>query len=200
MESKAYAELAERIRPVDEKVHIVELTDEEISELTRDQAQELVALFGSTTLMHLPQSESRYFDWLRSQDPAVWSDLWGGEDDPYLISLGYLPELLPNRRGFLICDLVDNPNYYFTTEDITREEGAAYCDAALELVKDGKPLTTEQAFVVEIWRAPIDLWRFAYNYHIPLAETKRIVQWLLDEGILSHNRTGRREPEETGAS
>ncbi len=197
MDDTSYRQLLDRLKSPAEAIHTVELTDQEIASLTPQQADELVAQYGSTSLMMLPKSERDYFDWLRAEDPEIWKDLWGGEDQPYLISLGNLPDLLPNRRGFLICDLLENPNYYFTAADITREEGSAFCDAAIERVKSNEPLSLDQAFVVEVWRAPIDMWRFSYNYQLPLAETKRVVRWLLDEGILTHNRTGRREPEET---
>lgn len=199
MEETTYTALAERLKSEDEKVHVVELLDAEIAELTREQAERLVARYGSTTIMRLPGKERAFFDWLKREDPAIWTDLWGDDDQDYTVSLSFLPELLPNRRGFMICDLLDNPNYYFTPDDITPEEGRGFSDAALEIVKANRPLTLDQAFVVEVWRAPIDQWRFSYNYDVPLSETKRIVQWLLEEGILIHNRAGRREPEQTEA-
>jgi hypothetical protein len=184
MKDIEFIELKERLQPGNEKIHTVQFTDEEIASLSREQAEDLAAHFGSHTLMLLPGKEREYFAWLRQQDPAIWEDLWGGDEEPYLVSIGYLPDLLPNRRGFLICDLVSNPNFDFSAESIT-DEGSIYFDAALEIVKENGKLSMEQAFVVEVWRAPIDQWRFAYMYDVPLDTVKQMVQWLLAEGVLS---------------
>jgi hypothetical protein len=194
MNVEHFRELLQRLRPAGEGIHSTRITEEEIADLTREQAEELVALYGSTTLMTLPTKEQRFFAWLREQDEPIWNDLWGGEEDTYRVSIGYLPDLLPNRRGFLICDLVDNQNYYFTKDNITAEDGSGYLDAALEIVKNEGKLSMDQAFVVEVWRAPIDQWRFAYMYRQPLAEVKAMVQWLISEGILT--LPAPREPEE----
>jgi hypothetical protein len=132
----------------------------------------------------LPARDREFYAWLRQQDPAIWDDLWEGDEEPYLVGIGNLPDLLPNRRGFLISDLANNPNYYFSDSHIT-DDGRIYFDAALEIVKNNGKLSLQQAFVVEVWRAPIDQWRFAYMYNIPLATVKEMVQWLLDEGILT---------------
>ena len=101
-----------------------------------------------------------------------------------------------NRRGFLICDLVDQPNIFFGAENITQEDGSPFLDAALAIVKNEGKISMDQAFVVEAWRAPIDQWRFAYMYHQDLALVKKMVQWLMDEGILAPGREAE-EPEAT---
>jgi hypothetical protein len=143
--------------------------------------------------MSLPAREQQFFAWLRENDPAVWNDLWG-DDEEYLVSIGYLPELLPKRRGFLICDLAEQQNFYFTEESITPEEGKLFLDAALDIVRENGQLAMEQAFVIEAWRAPIDQWRFAYNYRIPLDQVKKMVLWLISEGILLLPPTEEDEP------
>jgi hypothetical protein len=184
MTEAQFTELIERLRPLDEGIHSVKITEEEIAGLTREQAEQIVALYGSNALITLPGKEQEFFAWLRKNDEPIWKDLWEGEETPYQVSLGFLPDLLPNRRGFLICDLVDNPNYYFTRDNITAEDGSPFLDAALEIVKNEGKLSMDQAFVVEVWRAPIDQWRFAYLYRQPLAEVKKMVEWLLSEEIL----------------
>ena len=196
MTQEEFQELVRKLRPVEERIHAVQITEEEIGRLTREQAEELVALYGSSALMTLPHKEREFFTWLRQNDEPIWNDLWGSDETPYQVSLGYLPDLLPNRRGFVICDLVDNPNYYFTIDDISAENGSAYLDAALEIVKNEGRLSMDQAFVVEVWRAPIDQWRFAYMYRQPLAEVKNMVQWLLSEEILTPHAS--EQEEETG--
>ena len=184
MEQNEFNDIIERLRGGEQGVRTVSIPEETIARLTREQAEELVARYGSSTLMALPEAEQRFFRWLRENDPAVWQDLWGGDEQEYLVSISYLPELLPKRRGFLICDLAEQQNYFFTEESITAEDGKIFLDAALDIVHDNGTLAMEQAFVIEAWRAPIDLWRFAYNYTLPLDQVKRMVLWLIAEGIL----------------
>lgn len=185
MTNEAFEDLARRLQQPAEGIHMVEITDEEITALTREQAEQLVALYGSNALITLPHREQEFFAWLRQHDEPVWNDLWGGDEHPYQVSLGYLPDLLPNRRGFAICDLVENPNYYFTVNNISQEEGTPFLDAALAIIRKEERLSMEQAFVVEVWRAPIDQWRFAFLYRLPLDQVKAMVQWLMAEGILT---------------
>ena len=183
MEQNEFDGIVEMIEGADGTIRTVTIPEELIARLTRGQADELVARYGATTLMKLPASEVRFFSWLRENDPTVWADLWG-DDEEYLVSIAYLPELLPKRRGFLICDLAEQQNYFFTEQSITPEDGKVYLDAALDIVHDNGRLAMEQAFVIEAWRAPIDVWRFAYNYRVPLADVKNMVLWLIAEGIL----------------
>ena len=165
-------------------VRTVTIPDSMISDLTREQAEEIAARFGGTTLIALPEREQEFFTWLGEKDPGVWRDLWGDAEQPYVVSISFLPELLPKRRGFLICDLVEHQNFFFTQESITPEEGKIFLDAALDIVHAHGQLSMEQALVIEAWRAPIDLWRFAYNYKLPLDDVKKMVLWLLREEIL----------------
>lgn len=185
MEQQAFIDLKQRLRADEKSIHSVQIAEEEIANLTREQAEEIVALYGSNAMMTLPRKEREFFDWLRVNDRPVWEDLWGSDEtEAYRVSLAFLPDFLPNRRGFVICDLVDQPNYYFTIDDISGEEGSGFLDAALSVVKAEGKISMDQAFVVEVWRAPIDQWRFAYLYNQPLAEVKKMVQWLLGEEIL----------------
>ncbi len=185
MTNEAFIDLVQRLHPDNEAIHTVEITEEEIADLTREQADELVALYGSSMLITLPSKEREFFAWLRQNDEPIWNDLWEGDETPYQVSLSYLPDLLPNRRGFAICDLMDHQNFHFTVDNISREEGAGYLDAALSIIGQDGRLSMEQAFVVEVWRAPIDQWRFAYMYGQPLEQVKSIVQWLIAEEILA---------------
>ena len=185
MTHEAFRDLVDRMRPAGEGIHPVEITEEEMMSLTREQAEELVALYGSSALMTLPSKEREFFAWLRTNDEPIWNDLWEGDEKPYQVSLSYLPDLLPNRRGFAICDLIEHQNFYFTVDNITAEDGSPFLDAALAIVKNEERISMEQAFVVEVWRAPIDQWRFAYMYGVPLEQVKKMVGWLIAEGILS---------------
>ncbi len=184
MNSDTFSLLIGRLDPANLAVHIAEISDDEMRELSAEQAQELLARFGSNTLIRLPQREQQFFEWLRQHDAPVWDDLWGGDQEPYIVSLGYLNDLLPGRRGFLICDLAEQQNFIFSSHNITHDEGKLMVDAALDVVAANGRLTMDQAFMVEVWRGPIDLWRFAYMYGVSLAEAKRMVLWLISEGAL----------------
>jgi hypothetical protein len=178
-----FEELKQRLDSGNETIHRVDISDEEIVSLSREQAEDLMAHFGSHVLITLPPREREFFEWIRQFDPEVWEDLWGGDEEPYLVSIGFLADLLPNRRGFLICDLVRQENYDFSAANIS-DEGKIYFDAALEIVRNNGKLSLAQAFIVEVWRAPIDQWRFAYMYNIALESVKELVQWLLAEELL----------------
>jgi len=185
MTNEEFEDLARRIQPSAEGIHMVDITEEEIASLTREQADQLVVLYGSSALITLPRKEREFFDWLREHDEPVWNDLWGSDETPYQVSFAFLPDLLLNRRGFAICDLVDNPNYYFTVDNISLEDGTLFLDAALTIIRREERISMEQALVVEIWRAPIDQWRFAFLYGLPLDQVKAMVHWLMSEGILA---------------
>ncbi len=184
MNLDSFSLLMNRLQPANTDIHIAEMSDAEMSDLSAEQAQELVARFGSNTLIRLPQREQQFFEWLRQNDPPVWNDLWGDDEDPYVVSLGYLNDLLPKRRGFLICDLVEQQNLIFSEQSITPDEGKLMLNAALDVVAAKGRLTMDQAFMVELWRAPIDIWRFTYMYGVSLDEAKRMVLWLISEGAL----------------
>ena len=185
MDQKEFEDVIAMLQSEQSTVHAVSLPEETIARMTREQAEEIASLYSATTLIALPERERTFFAWLRANDPEVWQDLWGSdEEQEYLVSIGFLPELLPKRRGFLICDLEEHQNFYFTEESITPEEGKIFLDAALDIVHANGQLEMEQAFVIEAWRAPIDMWRFAYNYNLPLAEVRKMVLWLLSEEIL----------------
>ncbi|MCC7437175.1 MAG: hypothetical protein IT211_01625 [Armatimonadetes bacterium] len=184
MNSDTFSLLIHRLDPANTAVHIAEISDAEMSELSAEQVQELLARFGSNTLIRLPEREQQFFEWLRQHDAPVWEDLWGGDQEPYIVSLGYLSDLLPGRRGFLICDLAEQQNFIFSSHNITHDEGKLMVDAALDVLAANGRLTMDQAFMVEVWRGPIDLWRFTYMYGVSLAEAKRMILWLISEGAL----------------
>ncbi len=185
MEQVEFQKLIDRLETEETDVRLVEISDEEMKGLTPQQANELVARYGSNTLMMLPEREQRFFVWLKERDEEVWADLWGAEEEPYKVSLAFLNDLLPNKRGFLISHLNNEQNpFFFSAQNITADDGQVAVDAALDVVKANGQLTMDQAFMIEVWRAPIDIWRFAYIYKIPLEEVKKMVGWLVSEGML----------------
>lgn len=186
MTDTEFSKLADRLhRQSDESaIQISTISDDELAALDREQAAELAARFGATTMIELPQREQEFFAWVRDNDPMVWSDVWDDSENPYVVSLSFLPDLLPKGRGFPICDLVDNPNFYFTTQNIAADDGSPLLDAALAIARSAGKLEMYQAFLVEVWRAPIDQWRFAWIYKQPLNTVKEMVQWMISEEIL----------------
>lgn len=165
----------------------VELTDDDFSGMTEEQAADLAERFGGSTLVRLPQKERDFFEWLRREDPDVWSDLWGrapNETEGYFVGVSHLPSFLPKKRGFPICDLQENDNYHFVGTDITDDNGKIHLETALDVVAEGRTIAIDQAFVVEIWRAPIDIWRFAWLYKAPLKDVRDMVRWLIQQEVL----------------
>lgn len=185
MTEEAFVALRDRIDSDHSTIRIVEFTEEEVSGLTKEQAGEIVALFGANTLISLPARERTFFEWLHTSDASVWEDLWGDAETPYLVSLSFLPDVLPKGRGFVICDLVNQQNFNFAVENITPEDGTGLLDAAMEIVKANGKLQLHQAFLIEIWRAPIDQWRFAWLYNVSLDVVKEMVIWMISEHILT---------------
>ncbi|MCE2502783.1 MAG: hypothetical protein J4G05_01805 [Chlorobi bacterium] len=162
-----------------------ELRTEDVACLTAEQAQELTSLFGYNTMIRLPERERDFFDWLRDHDRPVWDDLWTEEDEhQYYVSMAHLPSFLLGQRGFPICDLERQENFFFTREDIIENDGKVFVERALDVIAEKEQLSMDQAFLIEVWRGPIDQWRFAWMYNLSLEDVKDMVQWLIKEGIL----------------
>ncbi len=160
-------------------------------QLTPSLAEEISTRHRSYGLIRLPDYEQQFFEWLRTTDPAVWDDLWGGSDEPYVVSISFLPSLLDRRRGFPICDLMSTDNYYFFPAMLEwTAEARDYTEAVRNRFATGESLTPEQLLVLEIHAGgAIDIWHFAYHYAIPLAEAKAAVATLVEDKVLAHLRT-----------
>jgi hypothetical protein len=160
--------------------------------ITDEQARALAEIFGSFMFMRLPRSEVRFFEWLRATDEEVWNNLWGedipeGEsEEPYLVGVGVLPEMLREARGFPICDLTRQPNFFFSIKNFNAEEIKPLIDATLQRVEERQTLSLQELFLLEIRRAPIDAWRFAYMYGAEVGEVKRLAAELVEDGLLRY--------------
>ena len=133
----------------------------------------------------LPLKEIKFFEWLKLNDYPIWQDLWENEDEePYIVGLSFLPDLIDKNRGFPICDLLNNDNYYFTNLHIVNEESKANLDAIRTRFKNNLPLAHSQLLALEISIAPIDLWRFCYNHNISIEKGKEALNALLEDKIL----------------
>lgn len=160
------------------------LDDAELDSLTQEEIVSLQQQYGSSVLLQLPPRERVFFDWLRAADPDVWTDLWG-DDENLLVALSYIPDLQKGGAGFPICELVDNPNYYFTAKHLT-PTGIEESQKILEKAQSGKELSIGEALLFEIMLAPTDIWRFCYKYNVPLKRGKETVHHLYSLNILVH--------------
>ncbi|MCU0427603.1 MAG: hypothetical protein MUF71_18480 [Candidatus Kapabacteria bacterium] len=182
-----------RIESVPGMAHgVVTIPDQIFWNITPEQAEELASAFGTTVFLRLPESEKKFFEWLRSTEPSVWQDLWGmdipeGEsDEPYLVGMGLLPEMVREQRGFPICDLTTEANFFFSIKNFNAEEIKPLIDAILQRMEDKIDVSAKEILLMEIRRAPIDVWRFAYFYRVPVADVKRMVAELVDDGLLRY--------------
>ena len=171
---------------------VISFTDDELQSLTLADAEEIQREFGSRALLMLPAHEIAFYDWLRTADPAVWSDLWGDDAHaPYSVSLTYLKDFMggSGKGAFLICDLQTQDNYYFTPDMLLEKESTAFVNAVRERFLSGDTLTVEQALTVEISAGPVDIWHFAYLRGIDLDRAKKAVASLVDDRIIVHVRS-----------
>jgi hypothetical protein len=169
----------------------VEIPDEIFWTITREQAKEVAEHFGGAVFLRLPASERKFFEWLRSEEESVWNDLWASDypdeneqTPPYLVGISLLPEMVYEARGFPICDLSTQPNYFFSYKNFNAEEIKPMIDAIVQRIEDKVDVAPKEILLMEIRRAPIDAWRFAYFYKMPIAEVKRMVADLVEDGLL----------------
>ncbi|MFP4526952.1 MAG: hypothetical protein ACLFQX_00265 [Candidatus Kapaibacterium sp.] len=166
----------------------VEFDRESFAALTQAQAQMLTDVYGHSTFMKLPPQEIEFFEWLLREDPEVWKDLWEAEGErPYIVGMGLLPALKrDNGRGFPICDLLENDNYYFAPAHLADKESRIFVESVRERFAAKRKLSTSQLLALEISFEAIDIWRFAYKHRIELAEAKRAARALAEDKIIVH--------------
>lgn len=166
---------------------VLDIPAELIAALDFAKAVALAQEFGAHQLVTLPANEREFFTWLSENDPDVWHDLWGGVDeDPYVVSLAFLPYFIDPSRGFPICDLETTPNYFFAEPMLHTAESKDFVEAVRQRFIAKQPLTVEQLLALEVSVAPIDIWHFAWHHGLTLADSKRAVQRLHDDNILLH--------------
>jgi hypothetical protein len=183
------AELLNWCRAEAEAHEYISFPEELLSTISAEQAQLVAGHFASNTLMLLPEKERTFFEWLKTEDAEVWNDLWGADElgiEPYVVAIGFLPQLLETNRGFPICDLLTCDNYYFTQLHLITEESKLMLESVKERFMSKQKLTPAQLLTLEISISPIDIWRFAYNYKISLEEAKNAVKTLVEDKVLIH--------------
>lgn len=163
----------------------LQFSDKELEKLQIDDTNHIVDLFHGTTLMKLPPSEIKFFDWLKINDNAVWLDLWGDHENEYQVSIDLLPQFLKEKNGFPICDLKDAPNYYFTVRHI-KPEGMAQMEQIISKTEAQKQLDIDELILFELHIAPFDIWHFAYRYNLPLSDVKELISEMVYKGWIVH--------------
>ena len=167
---------------------VITFNPEILSSLSIDDAKEIITQVGSTYLMRLPEKEIAFFEWLKDYHPLVWNDLWGNDEEEYKYTVGLelLPLMLDPVRGFPICDLVTQENYYFVPDHLIGDEITFYLDAVKERYIKQETVTVAQLLVLEISMAPIDAWRFSYHHRIEMERVLKAIKELKEEGMLLH--------------
>lgn len=164
----------------------LDLSDEEIDSLTAGDIELLQEEFGASVLMKLPPRERAFMDWLKSEDPDIHEDLWE-DDEELLVSLTFLPALQAGGKGFPICELAFHDNYYFTGKHV-KPTGIEAMPRILARAERGEELSVGEVLMIEILRAPLDLWHFCYRYGVPLNKGRVAVRELAAHDWIVHLR------------
>lgn len=170
---------------------IITIPNEIMENLDVESVQGIVAALHANTFMRLPEREIKFFAWLKENDPDIWNDLWNmnENEEPYIVGIAMLEDLMTPNRGFPICDLVNNDNYYFNVEHFVKGESDDFLEAIRERVQSDSTLSIGQLLALEISIAPLDIWRFAYNYNTRINAVKNAVDELVRDGLLIHLKT-----------
>ncbi|MEJ5287244.1 MAG: hypothetical protein CH6_3603 [Candidatus Kapaibacterium sp.] len=185
-----HREIFEWFEKEKEKNTPIYIPEEIFNQITEEIATELVRRFSRDTLLYLPEREIHFFEWLKEKDYDVWEDLWGGvKEEPYVVSISFLPLLIRRFGGFPICDLMNNVNYYFTEEMINPKTSHLLLETLREKYLQNEKLTIAQALLLEMSVAPIDIWHFAYYHQIPISEAKKAVEELVEDNLIVHYKT-----------
>jgi hypothetical protein len=165
--------------------NFIEFTAEHLASLRLDQVQVIVEEFHGRALMKMPQSEIDFFTWLKKNDHNIWDDLWQDEDDVYLVSIDFLSHFIEGGLGFPICDLLDQPNYWFNAR-LIKPRGMEELEKIIVKLENGNKVTLSEAFLLEVSTRPVDIWHFCYNHNVPLEKVKKVVDDLVYDGFLVH--------------
>ncbi len=185
MDLKTFIEDKERQKA--EKQYL-QFSEGELEKLRPDEVERIIEHFRGNTLVKLPESEIAFFEWLKKADRAVWDDLW--QDDPeeeaYLVSVDFLREFIRETPSFPICDLIDEPNYWFTFRHI-KPKGLEYLQEEIRLkVEMDEDLSLEELFLLEISVSPTDIWHFAHRHGVDVSRMKQAIAQMENKGWIVH--------------
>ncbi|MCX6148143.1 MAG: hypothetical protein NTW25_12985 [Candidatus Kapabacteria bacterium] len=168
----------------------LEIPDELFDKMNPEYGLVLVNEFKKSQVMKLPLYEVKFFDWLKANDEPVWNDIWLEDspvEEPYIVSLSFITNLLEkDGRGFPICDLANEDNYYFSIGHMVDEESKMLIDSVKNRFVAKDKLTIAQLLALEISMGDIDIWHFAYKHGIQINEAKKAVDELVNDNVLVH--------------
>lgn len=154
-----------------------------------EKAEQIAEVLSGEEFVKLPEQEIAFYEWLKVNDYDIWNDLWGDDTikKPYIVSAIYIPLLVYSaERGFPICDLMENDNYYFTSHHLINEESKVYLETGQKMLLDKEPLSLSQLFILEVSMQPTDIWHFAYKYKLNIQDVKDEVNRLSNENAIIH--------------
>lgn len=161
--------------------------DEIYAMISKEEAIYLASRFSNTHMIKLPESEIRFFEWLKLEDIEVWNDLWQSElDEEYYVGMSFLPYIIDKNVGFPICDLLNNDNYYFTHSHIVDKESEILLESIKTRFLNKQVLTVAHLLLLNISFTAQDIWHFAYRNKISLKDAKRAVEILVEDQVLVH--------------
>ena len=168
--------------------NIIHISEELFSNLTKENAIAIADYYNHTRLIKLPEKEILFFEWLKINSPEVWNDLWNDDlNEPYIVSITHLPKLIYKEyKGFLICDLVNNDNYYFSPKMMVDEESKIMVESVKERYLNKEAITIAQLFALTVSYDETDIWHFAYKYDFDINKVKKAVEQLVEDNVLIH--------------
>jgi len=165
--------------------NFISFSAEELSALKPQEIKHIIEFFHGYTLMQLPQSEIKFFEWLKKADKDVWDDLWGDLVDTYLVSIDFLKSLSGDNPQFQICDLVETDNYWFSPRHI-KPKGMEELEEIVLKIEGGQKLNVQDVFLFQLSQNPQDLWHFCYEHKIDTARMKSLISDMVYNGFLVH--------------
>lgn len=156
--------------------------------LNEEQTKLFENEYPNETMFKLPEREIKFFDWLKKNDPNIWADIWS--DDlfpPYYVSIGLFHLFIEDGyKGFPICDLQNNDNYYFAPQHLADKESGILVESAKSRYMEREALTIPQWLALSISMGPLDIWHFSYKNELSLSDCKDSVKMLVEENLLVH--------------
>ncbi len=167
---------------------ILDIPEDIFENITTEQANLIISQYDNHTFFRLPLKEIKFFEWLKENDADVWDDLWGDDlFEPYIVSIQLLPLFCyKNYKGYPICELQKNDNYYFVPQHLADKESKIFLESAKTRYLEKEPLTIPQWLAIAISMGAIDVWHFAYNNDLSLSDSKDAVKELVEDKILVH--------------
>jgi hypothetical protein len=182
-------ELIQYVNEITNAGRWVKFEEEVFSDLTSAEAIKLIESVNPNAMLYLPKKEIDFFEWLKTNDRKIWDDMWEDPDyPPYIVSISFLPLLIynSNYNGFPICDLMDNDNYYFNAAMMSDDHSNEVLEAAKTRFDNNLKLDLHHLLALEVAFNSIDIWHFAYKYHLDVETAKMSAQILIKDKALKH--------------